>query len=189
MTDHRWLRLSGWGMGLAAAALLATFLPAAWRFDFPPAVPFLIAILLTTLGELGMRVRYGARAGRAGQASLDIGIAGGVAATVGGLLWATGFSGRGAMNASMAVMFGGLFVFGWVAIRRKPMPRGNVLPLLAGLWWPLIFLVSSVLGLADIQLDVSFGASLLLFLAMCIPLALLGYRTQADIRANRHAAP
>jgi hypothetical protein len=51
---------------------------------------------------------------------------------------------RPLMNISMAFMFAGLFFFGLVALRSRPMSRGNGLPALAGFWWPFLVIQAYV---------------------------------------------
>jgi hypothetical protein len=82
-------------------------------------------------------------------------------------------------------MFAGLFVFGLVALREKPMRRGNGLPVLAGIVWPLIVIGSYIYPeLTGARPDVPFRASFALFLAMSLSLALLGYVLRSDTPAE-----
>ena len=75
MTQSKFIRLSGWGMVLAAVSLLLTFLDVG-------TMPFLFAILLITLGLLGLRARYGEQAGNTAKMALGAGVLGGVAGVV-----------------------------------------------------------------------------------------------------------
>jgi hypothetical protein len=107
---------------------------------------------------------------------------GGAAGLVSSLSMAMGYAnGRSPMNWSMALMFAGLFVFGLGALRRKPMPRGNGLPALAGFWWPFIVIGGSVYHqVTGRWLDVPLWPSFALFLGMSFFLAWLGYALQSD---------
>lgn len=157
MTRNQFIRLSGWGMMAAAVCLLLTFLSVPFAF--------LIAIGLVTLGLVGLRARYGARAGQWARLALRAGVLGGAAGVLSHLFRMTGHpSGRSLMNFSMAVMFAGLFVFGLLALRKRPMPRGNGLPALAGLWWPLIWINASAYQVAGkVGPEVPIGASFTIF--------------------------
>lgn len=190
MTHPRFVRWAGWGMMAAGVCLLLTLLlpersPAAVAI-----LPFLFAIVLTTVGLLALYTRYAAQVGKAARVALLVGILGGAAATVACILWAAGFpEARTAMNLAMAVLFGGLCVYGLGALRTKPMARGNALPVLTGFWWPLIvvgsFTFQRVTGLWP---QVSFWPSLALFLCLSLSLAALGYALQGDTPRERTAA-
>jgi hypothetical protein len=157
MTRTKFIRLSGWGMVLAAICLLLSFLPETDKimdglyqtFGGPAtsarhdlylslseglrSLPFPVAILLITLGLVGLYLCYGGQAGQMAKLALGIGVLGGVAGVFSNLLMIRGYEyGRSAMNISMAFMFTGMFVFGLVALWKKTMPRGNGLPALAG---------------------------------------------------------
>lgn len=176
MTHSKFIRLSGWGMVLAAISLLLTFLDVG-------TMPFLFAILLITLGLLGLRARYGEQAGNTAKIALGAGVLGGAAGVISNILMTIGYeNGRALMNISMAVMFAGLFVFGLVAMREKPMPRGNGLPALAGFWWPFIVIVANVYRQATGHLgpEVPVWLSFTLFSIMSFFLAWLGYMLQSD---------
>jgi hypothetical protein len=201
MTRTKFIRLSGWGLILAAVALLLTFLPEAdeildglYQVFGAPAVstqqnlvqslsagvrslPFPIAIFLITLGLVGLRARYGKRSGTAAKMALGVGILGGAASLVSSVWMA-----RPITNILMALMFAGLFVFGLIALRVKPMRRGNGLPALAGLWWPLLVILAYVYPqfLRQLGPAVPFWFSFTIFSAMSICLALLGYVLHAD---------
>jgi FtsH-binding integral membrane protein len=170
-------------MVAAGIMLMATFLPSESQTGLPATLPFLLAIALTSLGILGLRARYGRQSGKTGSIALFVGVLGGAAGVVSCLLWGAGYAnGRALMNLCMAVMFAGLFVFGLAALRQKPMKRGNGLPVLSGVVWPLIIIGSDLYPrLTGKTPDVPFWASFTLFLAMSVPLALLGYRMQADV--------
>ena len=93
------------------------------------------------------------------------------------------------MNISMAVMFAGLFGFGLVALREKPMPHGNGLPALAGFWWPFIVIGANVYQQVTGQwLNVPFWLSFALFSGMSLCLAGLGYVLQSDAPARPEGA-
>jgi len=212
----QFIRLSGWGMVVAAICLLLTFLPESakiqeglYQFFGTPAtsvqrdfyhslsegvrnLPFPVAILLITLGLLGLDIRYGEQAGLTVKIALGIGISGGAAGVVSNLVMALGYeNGRSQMNFSMAVMFAGLFVFGLAALRKRPMPSGNGLPVLAGFWWPSIAIYAYVYPLVTGHLGpgVPVCLSFTIFSIMSLCLALLGYVLQADVSQVKDFAP
>ncbi len=178
-------RLSGWAFVLAAVCLLLTFVDAPWL-----SAPFLAAIVLVSVGLLGLRARYGERAGPGARLALDAGAAGGAAGVLSYALMLGGYEpGRTLMNLAMAVMFGGLFAFGLIALRARPLPRGNWLPALAGVWWPAITLFAYVVAPVSGAAGVSAALSFALFATMSLCLAGLGVVLQASAPAERAAAP
>lgn len=174
MTQSTFIRLSGLGMVAAAISLLLTFVLAP--------IAFLVAILFITVGLLGLNARYGEQAGQTAKIALAIGVLGGAAGIVTSLLLAIGYEGwRSAMNNSMVVMFVGLFAFGLIALRAKPMAHGNGLPMLAGFLWPFIVVGANVYHLVTGQwLGVPGWLSFTLFAIMGLFLAWLGYVLHAD---------
>ena len=214
MTRTKFIRLSGWGMVLAAVSLLLSFLPEAeiileglyQTFGAPAtsaqhdlyqslsegvrSLPFPVAILLITLGLLGLFIGYGEQAGKTAKMALGIGVLGGAAGLVINVWMILGLeNGRPLMNISMAFMFAGLFLFGLVALRVKPMPRGNGLPVLAGFWWPALVIQAYVYPQVTRSLgpEVPLWLSFTIFTAMGLFLALLGYVLQADVPREKAA--
>ena len=100
---------------------------------------FLASMLLLAFGVLGLRNRYGEQVGEFGKNILLIGV------ILGSLISLVGLIG-GAIDplwilivAGPATLFACLTLFGVVALYKKPMSRWNLLPLLAGFWFPIIF--------------------------------------------------
>jgi len=210
MTRGKFIRLSGWGMVLAGVTLLLTFLPDADRildgfyltFGSPatPAqhnlyqtlsegvrsLPIPLTILLITFGLLGLYIRYGEPAGQPAKIAIGVGIFSGAASLVS---WFT--VPRPTTNILIAFMFAGLFVFGLIALRVKPMQRGNGLPVLAGFWWPLLVILTYVFPqvLRFLGPQVPLWFSLTIFSIISICLALLGYLLQADILRVKETTP
>lgn len=187
MTHTLLIRASGWGMVLAAISLLLTVL---LDQSFPTSVGitlFLFAILLSTLGLWGLYARYVGQIGNVAKLALWGGMLGGAAAVVGNIWWAIGGeNGRTFMNNALAVLFGGLFVFGLLAVQEKPMPRWNGLPALAGFWWPFIVINANVYHQVTGRWpNVTFWPSFALFLGMSFFLAWLGYALQFDAFSQR----
>lgn len=96
---------------------------------------------LLTLGLLGLQLRYGRQTGLLGELCLWISIGSGALATFTGVVWAAGIEMPWMLySASMMAMLLFLGLYGLVALRVKPMPHGNLLPLLAGLPLGLAYL-------------------------------------------------
>ena len=212
MTQSKFIRASGWGLILAPIALLSTFLSEsdlqnAWYrvFGVPTTISgldrlqsltgfvaqsnFFFAVLFITIGLLGLRARYGEPAGSTAKAALRVGIFGGAVA----LVCITGMAVNlenllPLRNISIAIMFAGMLVFGLAALREKLMPRWNVLPVLAGVWWPLIVVDAYVvpLGISRLGPVVPFWFTFTIFLLISVSLALMGFVLQSD--APREAA-
>lgn len=108
-----------------------------WTISF-----FLLSLLCMpglVVGLLGVRRRYGEKAGSFGKNILLIGAILGSVTSISGILLAMKYGGL--VYAGPAVLLAGLTVFGMVALYKKPLPRWNVVPLIAGFWYPLfIFL-------------------------------------------------
>lgn len=214
MTREKFIRLSGWGMILAAISLLLTFLSNAQIegglnvvlgapttdagvdryqsiFNGVRGLPFFFGILLTSLGLVGLHARYGEQVGQPGKIALGVGVLGGVAGLACNIGIAMGLHNlRTTMNFSMAIMFGGMFAFGLVAMRVKPMSRGNILPALAGFWWPFLVIGTTLYHqLAGQGPNVPIWLSFTLFSAMSLFLALLGYALQSDTRGTENIHP
>lgn len=183
MYNNKWIRWTGWGMVLAAILLLLTFLSLPFAF--------LGAITLITSGLGGLYVRYGQNAGILSPIALIIGIIGGLSGVISNLFIIIGYTNdRSWMNLSITIMFIGLFLFGLVTLRQKPMPQGNGLPILAGFWFPLIFVGANIYHqITGSWLNVPFWLSFTLFCAMSIPLAALGYLLQADASHSQTNSP
>jgi len=100
---------------------------------------------LLVVGILGLRKRYGDKVGWFGKNILLLG------ATLGPLITLTGFFGmlglfeKGNIGWHLiyigpGVLFAGLALFGFVALYKRPLPRWNGVPVIAGLWYPIVVL-------------------------------------------------
>ncbi|MQC27447.1 MAG: hypothetical protein DWG76_08415 [Chloroflexi bacterium] len=163
MTNMKFVRLSGWGLVLAAVSFLLTFLTDAaeiqiWLFgifgtktsgaelnlyrsisDVIAMMPFFLGVVLVILGILSLQARYGKHVRPIGSFALGAGALFGASALVGLIGMMAGIESAGSLAMpSIALMFTGLFVFGLTAIKAKPMENGNFLPMLAGFWHPMI---------------------------------------------------
>jgi hypothetical protein len=164
MSKARFIRISGWALILGAAALLLATIaatavsPATSQYDaryrstdpfFQTVQAFLFptAVVLITAGIAGLYARYGNRSGKLGRLGLILGVVGGGVTfllmvgmftnTENEALWL-------GMLFSIATMFGGLVMFGVATIRSRTLPRGNYLPVAAGLGFPIVVITSLV---------------------------------------------
>ena len=144
----------------------------------------LLAFICTPLiavGMLGLRSRYGNKTGSIGKNMLLIGaIIGPIISIVGflfqsvGEFWALIFFGS-------TILFVCLFLFGLVGIFVRPLPRLNILSLLAGfslpyLWLPVAFPILE----SPLNSELSDGSVLVLILIQVLALIALGYILRSD---------
>ncbi|OGO37120.1 MAG: hypothetical protein A2W35_07275 [Chloroflexi bacterium RBG_16_57_11] len=196
MSKARFTRISGWALILGAAALLlataaaTSVSPASSQYDarYRPTDPFFqtmqmilfpIAVVLVTVGIAGLYVRFSVESGKVGRLGLILGVLGGIAtfAAMFGLfitidngdpLWMV-------MMFAIAVMFGGLVLFGVDTLRRRVLPRGNYLPVLAGIGFPAIVVTSLVYEATTGRgLEMSDILTIAIFLVTAIGLLALG---------------
>ncbi|MEJ2735189.1 MAG: hypothetical protein P8189_16765 [Anaerolineae bacterium] len=150
-------------------------------------VSIFVSVFLIGIGLLGARARYGERAGTAGSALLLVGAIGGFAASTGGIealyrlitpdWWVIAWVG-------MFVMFACTMGFGVVAMRRRPLPRLNWLPILSGAF-SIALLIGAATGGDFASLDALFAAAALVSALVLLP---LGYMLQAGMRREPAAA-
>jgi hypothetical protein len=155
----------------------------------------LISMPLLAFGLLGLRRQYGDQAGGFGKNILLIGaVLGSLMSVVGyiGEVTSLGtFLGR-AYNSQHwiliftgpAVLFACLALFGVVALFKKPLPRWNILPILAGLWFPIRMGMGMITALltgdwpADDTLSIADAVFITLQFASLIA---LGYILKSDV--------
>jgi hypothetical protein len=129
----------------------------------------------------GLRAAYGERAGSFGRSMLLLGMLGpvfwviGIASMIGRVtetqvnegLWVLIFVGP-------AISLLGLTLFGLVALRSKPMCRLNWLPICAGIWYPVTYVLFSVYDIShkgvfpDQYLPELVLMVVIQFLALCV---------------------
>jgi len=132
---------------IASAAAFATLLTG-WD---PIAIPgSLISAVLLAVAMSALRSGYRDRIGFLGRNALILGM-------LGPVFWAIGLAFMAVMGekavgeglwvllfAGPAFSLLGLTLFGLTALSSKPMPRLNWLPLLTGIWYPVIFILFSI---------------------------------------------
>jgi hypothetical protein len=150
MSKSQLIKFSGWAFILGAFAFITIL-----EGSDPVAIPgSLISAVLLAVGMLGLRARYGENAGGFGRNIALISVIATVLfymsiATM-WLLYISGIvpgeelaeeGGWIGLFGGPAVVLLGLTLFGLAALRRKPMPRLNWLPVIAGFWYPVAYLV------------------------------------------------
>jgi hypothetical protein len=194
MTGEKFTKLSGWAMILGSLLMLVGFLAASRpefssynaaslpldRYANIAGLPLVgVGLAMVSLGMAGMWVRYRRPAGSLGSIALGIGVFSGLVSLLGviGLAvndsspwWEMFFLG-------WTFQFLALALFGLVCLRRKLLRRWNALPLLAGIWLPVM--VSLNIGLRWQAPEVVVTLIIALGLA---GLAALGYLLQTDAR-------
>jgi len=146
-----------------------------------------LSMPLLVFGLLGVRNRYGEIVGAFGKNILLVG------AILGPLLSLIGFF--GIVNASLwtllvmgpAVLLTCLTLFGVVALYKKPLPRWNAVPFIAGAWYPIAILSYIILSArtgdwegGSVIPDVVFIIVSILYTIQGIALAALGYILKSD---------
>lgn len=157
MTKSKFIRLSGWAFILGAVLFLVFFIGHFleaihsgyyWRLNeffnhTAYTLSFFVSLIPLAVGMLGLLARYGESAGSPGRIILLVGAITPVIAYIGILLVKTN---DGYWIVSMAgnlILFTCLTMFGVLAVRRKLLPYWNSLPILAGVFFPIFFLISA----------------------------------------------
>ena len=185
MSKSDFVRLSGRAFIIGAIS----FLPASiLQLDYESRTisPLMIntffwAPLLLVVGLLGLRVRY-----KIGSGVLLFGAIGG------GLLLIVGILGQslapyysvaatyfGVWMGGLLVLHICLFIFGIVMFIKKTLPRWNWIPLFAGMWVPLLLLLSGILGNGDSPSQKIFVIAVSVI--MTVAQVMLGYMLQTGV--------
>lgn len=195
MSKARFIHISSWALILGAVALLlasaaaAAVSEASSQYDaryrstdplFQTIQGFLFptAVVLITVGLAGLYALYGDVSGNLGRFGLILGVLGGAVtfaimmglfiAESGDFLWL-------AMMFSIATMFSGLVLFGVDALRSRPLPRGNYLPVLAGVGFPIVVITSFIYEtITGHGLEMNDLITLAIFLVTALALLALG---------------
>ncbi len=200
MTKEKFVRLSGWALMLAGATFMLGFAiggqetsfsdPLGGRdafIEYSQLVLIPLAMASFTVGMLGMRSRYGDQVGRFGRLSLLVGAVGGAIGFVGALglgLKLDGDGWWGTWLLGMMLVLVGLLLFGIAALRKRPLPRWNALPLITGSLFLLIPIMETITGSDDLS-----GPILTtIFLLIAAGFVTLGFVVQGDSVEEMKAA-
>ena len=200
MSKSTFIRLSGWALTLGAVSFIVVIIglardaPAIHPMNFGSspidlyfeyAITFLTpaAMLLWVAGMTGLYLRYKDESHAIVKLSLIIGMIGGGIAFLITLSWALeidlnmGEEDFWIFVAGMSLYFIALVIFGIASIRGQLLPRWNALPIIAGSWVVILWLLSFVFSG-----DGSFSDPLFLGLILLSMLSLgaLGYLLGSD---------
>ena len=183
------IRRSGRALILGAVS----FLLISWWSSVISSLLVFVSLPLLAFGVLGLRHRYGEKVGSFGKNILLIGaILGPLTSLIGFFLLRVGpfwfITGTG-----HAVLFTCLTLFGVVALNTRPLPRWNILPIIAGLSYPLWWF-SGILNFHWVRVvtwkltghwyvipGIPEGVAWILLLIQCIALVALGYIIKSDV--------
>jgi hypothetical protein len=197
-------RLGGWALMLGGITFFLLFLgmylenngnasfdwqSSFWQSSFIEAsykIFLIITPVLLMVGMLGLRTRYGEEIGWFGKNILLLGaIAGPAIEILGYIIAAYEFVDWGWMlfMSGSTVPLVCIALFGVTALRSKPLPRWNVLPFLAGIWYPIPFFYSLLIATkTGIWLEwLNSIVTQVMVLIQFVTLFLLGYVLQGDV--------
>lgn|GEM_PF-1122681 len=188
------IRKAGWALIWGAISLVIGVLLAISEYrngyveysNFALLVLVFISLPLLIFGVLGLRNRYGEKVGSFGKNILLIGTILGPVITILGFFLATIDPLWILTWAGPAVLFVCLTAFGVVALHKKPMPRWNMLPVIAGLFYPAIIVFSIITeiipgDLTNSSISTFVIVSILLMIIQGLALLALGYILKADV--------
>lgn len=145
MSKSQFANLSGWAFVLGSLAFMISFMADSFAAS-------LLSSILLAVGSLGLRACYGERAGSFGRNILLLGVIEPILMYIVvaymALMYSSGnltiaqFEARGLwilIFGGPAISLLGLTLFGLAALLRKPMPRRNGLPVVAGIWYPVVY--------------------------------------------------
>jgi hypothetical protein len=191
------IRMAGWALiGGAVAFVISLFLLIigdATRDNTFWGLSGLFMVFLSppllVVGLLGVRNRYGDKVGWFGKNILLLG------ATLGPLITLMGFFGSLGLFKNQdvgwhllyigpGVLFACLALFGFVALYKRPLPRWNVVPVIAGLWYPIAVLAHIIVGVRAgdwLHGGPSYTMAPILDIIQGVALVALGYILKSDV--------
>jgi len=135
------IRMAGWGLMAGGVIFVSAVYSIQIAWGLAIALHFLSMTLLV-IGLLALRNRYSEKIGGLGGILL-LGVVLGSLTSIYGLVGASFDENLGFyFFAGPAVLFICLSIFGLVALYTKPLPRWNVLPVIAGLGYPIFFVAA-----------------------------------------------
>lgn len=192
MSKSNFIKLSGWAFVLGAVLFLIFFVGHFlesihsgyyWRLNrffnqTAYTLSFFVSLIPFAIGMLGLRARYGETIGSLGRKILLTGAIAPVISYIGSLLVETDDGYWAVSMAGILLLFTCLTFFGVLATRRKPLLRWNSLPIIAGILFPVFFLIST----NDVVLARQYAEFVFpIMVIQSIALIILGYVLQADI--------
>ena len=194
MSKSTFIRMSGWSLVLGAITLMVAWLisirdvpeynpnnflskPIDLYLEYAITILLPVTYLLLLVGMIGLYLRYRKDSNGFGKFGLIVGVLGGVISLGAAIpLFTNGpeWSWTAWMVGTL-LYFLGLVVFGIAAVRDKLLPRWNALPILTGIWIPILFF-----GTFQMSWEASEYISLGAFLLTGIGLAGLGLLLKSD---------
>jgi hypothetical protein len=200
MTKEKFVRLSGWALMLAGATFMLGFAIGGGEtsysdplggsdgfYEYSQLVLLPLAMASFTVGMLGIRSRYSAQVGPFGSISLVVSSIGGAIGLVGAIGLGLILEGDGWWTmwvAGMLLLLVGLLLFGIAAIRKRPLPRWNALPLITGSLFLLIPIMVLITGSDELSVPVLAT----IFLLIAAGFVALGFVVQGDAGEEMSAA-
>jgi hypothetical protein len=199
------IRMAGWALIWGAVA----FVIGSWLMSVRSPLWGISLVLVTFLsmpllivGLLAVRNRYGEKIGGFGRNILLTGI------ILGPLMNFIGFFGVGGPGELQglrliltvlfiigpSMLFACLALFGFVALYKKPLPRWNAVPLIAGVGYPILILTYVTVSMNTGDWGGGDGVSIvvsiapILIIIQGIALAALGYILKSDVAENTVAS-
>ena len=204
MTKEKFVRLSGWALILGGLTFVLGlgigYADPNWNdpiggpeafYEYSQLVLIPLAMASFAVGMLGMRSRYGAQVGRFGRFSLVIGAIGGGIGFVGAIGLFLNLAGDGwwvTWTSGMLLVLVGLLLFGIAAVRKRPMPRWNALPLITGGPVLLVLLLVPIMELITVSDELIPPIMATIFLLIAGGFVALGYVVQGDAGEEMRAA-
>jgi len=191
------IRLAGWALMVGSAVFVLGMFIGSLQNDnwyVMIALMSLIGMPLLAFGLFGLRRRYGDQVGVFGKNILLIGV------VLGSLISIIGYFGEvGSFGdkiwpgllilAGPIVLFAGLVLFGIAALPKKPLPRWNMVPVIAGAWYPIFFIAYFIVSFRTGDSDsfeagapewfVAVAAAMLILQG--VALVALGYILKSDV--------
>jgi hypothetical protein len=194
------VRMAGWALMLGSVVFFLGIFIGALQNDNWYVMIALVALIgmpLLAFGLLGLRRRYGDQVGGLGKNILLIGAVFGSLISIIGYFIEVGPFDMGYYSLWTLILIGPgllfacLALFGVIALFKKPLPRWNILPILAGLWlsirW-LPFMITTLLTdemPADVALSI---ADTVFTILQGVSLIALGYVLKSDVPQEMVAA-
>lgn len=179
------IRLAGWALMVGSVVFSLGIFVGFTQFDnwyVMIALVALISMPLLAFGLLGLRRRYGDQVGGFGKNILLIGAIIGPLASIIGYFGEVGPIDGGNESiwvlifAGPIVLFACLALFGVIALFRKPLPRWNGLPLVAGVGFPFLYLLAVITGSPNL-----FGLLIVVLTIQSVAWVMLGYLLKSDV--------
>jgi len=179
MSKPELIKRSGWAF-VAGAFAFITLLSGSDPIAIPGSV---VSAILLAVGMSGLRSAYGEHAGSLGRSMLLLGM-------LGPVLWVIAIASMALVTIAQieegfwilifvgpAISLLGLTLFGLTALRSKPMPRLNWLPVFAGIWYPVTYTLFSVYDISHkgVFPDQYLPALVLIVVIQFLALCLLGF--------------